>query len=346
MENELLGIGRLSRLSGLPVSALRFYDGAGVLPPSVVDPSSGYRYYTPDQVVDARVVAHLRRVSLPLDAIRRVLADPTGARPVLAAHLARLEAGLADARSEISRVHHLLETTETPMHRCTLPAAELVRALREVRFAMCDDPDQPLLHGVLLDGEHERVRVVATDRYRLATSAVATSEPTDLHVVVPGAAVDELLAADLAGDVEVTVADGAVTLTSGGTPIRAEVPDVDFPSYEGLLDHGHRTVPVDAAALRAALRAGATEPHVREGDGVTYDVSRLSIGADGVRVGPGDDPDALVVAVNRDYLLQALQEGDQLTLGLDDPIAPLAIRDPARDGTMSVLMPVRLDQPA
>jgi DNA polymerase III sliding clamp (beta) subunit (PCNA family) len=50
--------------------------------------------------------------------------------------------------------------------------------------------------------------------------------------------------------------------------------------------------------------------------------------------------------VNRDFLLQALQGGSQLTLGIDDPIAPLAIRDPDRDGTVSILMPVRLDQPA
>lgn len=346
MENELLGIGRLASLSGLPVSALRFYDRVGVLPPSVVDPSSGYRYYAPDQVVDARLVAHLRRVSLPLEDIRRVVADPSAAGPVLAAHLRRLEAGLADARREISHVHRLLEHPETTMHPCTLPAADLQRALRDVRFAMCDDPDQPRLHGVLLDGGRDRVRLVATDRYRLATSAVATSASTGLHVVVPAGAVDELLAADLTGSVEVTVVDGAVTFTSGATTVHAEVPDVDFPSYEGLLDHGHRTVPVDARVLRTALRAGPTEPHVREDDGVTYDVSRLSIGADGVRVGPSEDPDAVVVAVNRDFLLQALQDGDQLTLGLDDPIAPLAIRDPARDGTMSVLMPVRLDQPA
>lgn len=44
MENELLGIGKVSALSGLPVSALRFHDGAGVLPPAAVDPSSGYRF--------------------------------------------------------------------------------------------------------------------------------------------------------------------------------------------------------------------------------------------------------------------------------------------------------------
>lgn len=46
MENELLGIGRLASLSGLPVSALRFYDGAEVLRPAMVDPATGYRFYS------------------------------------------------------------------------------------------------------------------------------------------------------------------------------------------------------------------------------------------------------------------------------------------------------------
>jgi DNA-binding transcriptional MerR regulator len=345
VENELLGIGKVAALSGLPVSALRFYDGAGVLAPCLVDPSSGYRFYRPAQVTRARLVAHLRRVGLPLGDIRTVVTDPAQAGPVLAAHLDRLEAGLADARREISIVHHLLENTETPMSRCTLPAADLVRALREVRYAVCDDPEQPRLHGVYLDSEPGRVRVVATDRHRLATSAVVTSEPTDLHLLLPTSAVDDLLDSDVSGSIEVLVGDGTVTFTSAGFTATAEVPDVDFPSYRVLLEHGRREVPVDAAALRAELATGSTTTLTRD-DGADYEVSLLSVGERGVRVGPSNEPDALTVAVNRDFLLQALEAGDQLTLGLDDPITPLAIRDPARDGTLSILMPVRLDQPA
>jgi len=52
------------------------------------------------------------------------------------------------------------------------------------------------------------------------------------------------------------------------------------------------------------------------------------------------------IAVNREFLLEALGAGDQLTLGLDGPIAPLAIRNPGRNDSTSILMPVRLDQPA
>ncbi|UUZ59889.1 hypothetical protein [Nocardioides sp. B-3] len=49
-----------------------------------------------------------------------------------------------------------------------------------------------------------------------------------------------------------------------------------------------------------------------------------------MEVGTSDDPDAMVIGVNREFLLQALQAGDQLTLGPDGPIAPLAIRNPDR----------------
>ena len=53
------GIGQLARESGLTVSALRFYDGAGVLVPARVDPWSGYRFYSDEQVLAARLVARL-----------------------------------------------------------------------------------------------------------------------------------------------------------------------------------------------------------------------------------------------------------------------------------------------
>ena len=346
MENELLGIGRLASLSGLPVSALRFYDGAEVLRPSMVDPATGYRFYEPCQVVQARLISHLRRVGLSLDDIRTVLTEPADAGRILATHLGRLEAGLVDARREISIVHQLLENTEITMTRCTLPAAELIRALSEVRYAISSDPNAPTLNGVFLDSEPGRLRVVATDRYRLATSTLAMSEQCELHHLLPTAAVDELLASEQDGTLDLVVADGTITLTGESATVRAHVPEVDFPPYRSWLEIGSRQIPVDAATLRAALGAGTTESLTRDTDGVAFQVSRLSVTTSGVEVGASDDPDAMVIGVNREYLLQALEAGDQLTLGLDGPIAPLAIRNPQHAGALSILMPVRLDQPA
>src|SRR5436305_1011524 len=49
-------IGRFSRLTGLTVKALRHYDELGLLRPSAVDPDTGYRMYTAEQVERAELL--------------------------------------------------------------------------------------------------------------------------------------------------------------------------------------------------------------------------------------------------------------------------------------------------
>lgn len=74
VESETRSIGEMARDSGLSVSALRFYDRGGVLVPTWVDPVSGYRWYGPGQLDEARLLARLRRAAMPLADIRLVLA--------------------------------------------------------------------------------------------------------------------------------------------------------------------------------------------------------------------------------------------------------------------------------
>ncbi|HET9899371.1 MAG TPA: MerR family transcriptional regulator [Streptosporangiaceae bacterium] len=73
-------IGEMARVSGLSVSALRFYDRAGVLVPARVDPVSGYRWYDPGQLEESRLLARLRRAAMPLADIRLALAGWSSAR--------------------------------------------------------------------------------------------------------------------------------------------------------------------------------------------------------------------------------------------------------------------------
>lgn len=54
-KKNLLSIGELSKITGVHIKALRYYDSLGILTPTYVDPDSGYRYYSFCQkaVVDA-----------------------------------------------------------------------------------------------------------------------------------------------------------------------------------------------------------------------------------------------------------------------------------------------------
>ncbi|MEW1891969.1 MULTISPECIES: MerR family transcriptional regulator [unclassified Streptomyces] len=96
---ELVTIGAFARLSRLSAKALRRYDELGLLPPALVDPVNGYRYYDPAQVRAARLVAWLRRIGMPLARIREVIAlDSGAAAAAIRAYWARVEAETAARR--------------------------------------------------------------------------------------------------------------------------------------------------------------------------------------------------------------------------------------------------------
>jgi PPM family protein phosphatase len=68
--------GEFARASGLSRKALRLYDELDLLRPAEVDPVSQYRRYLPTQLEQARLVAWLRRLGMPLAKIREVAAAP------------------------------------------------------------------------------------------------------------------------------------------------------------------------------------------------------------------------------------------------------------------------------
>ncbi|MEU7934370.1 MerR family transcriptional regulator [Micromonospora echinofusca] len=358
-------IGELARASGLTVSALRFYDSAGVLPPALVDPVTGYRWYTGDQVAPARLVAGLRRVGMPVAEIAVALrVEPAQVHRLLDAHLRRLEDGLADARRELSRIRTLIDAGERPTATSlVLSRVDLAAAVDAVRFAVGADPELPMLCGVLIESDADGVRLVATDRHRLAvTRAGARVDGPAVRVLAPVALVDEAralldaaedaVAGGDAAEAVLTVADGTISVTVAGRAVDAAALPYDFPDHRRLLrpaaDGGpaHRLT-VDADALRAALTSADAPIVTRRHDGVPLAVTVLGPdGQGGVRLLGADEltGDALRVGVNGGYLLQALDAAGrgQLLLELDGPIAPLAVRRPDDVDAFSVLMPIRL----
>jgi DNA-binding transcriptional MerR regulator len=130
---DLLPIGQFARLSGLSVGALRHYDELDLLRPADVDRFTGYRRYRRGQLEEARLIARLRDLEMPIDEIREVLAadDETDRRRRLATHRGRVEARtfrlqrilhvmgqLADGKGEIVSDHATTATElDTATHR-------------------------------------------------------------------------------------------------------------------------------------------------------------------------------------------------------------------------------------
>jgi PPM family protein phosphatase len=126
---ELLTIGAFARASRLSPKALRLYDALGLLTPAHVDEVSGYRFYRPDQLERARLVAWLRRLGMPLARIGAVCdlaADaPDQAARQIAEYWAETEAELASRRTLAAHLVSYLSGEET-----TMPSARPALAIR------------------------------------------------------------------------------------------------------------------------------------------------------------------------------------------------------------------------
>lgn len=106
---DLMPIGRFARLTGLSAKALRLYDECGLLSPAVIDITTGYRYYSREQVPLARRIQLLRALAMPLADIRTLLETPDAgaARAQLAGHRQGLEQRIADYQRALTNLQGL-----------------------------------------------------------------------------------------------------------------------------------------------------------------------------------------------------------------------------------------------
>jgi DNA-binding transcriptional MerR regulator len=74
MDVRDLTIGEFGRRTGLSAKALRLYEVSGLLRPAGVNPATGYRRYTVEQVERARRISLLRQLDMPLAVVAEVLA--------------------------------------------------------------------------------------------------------------------------------------------------------------------------------------------------------------------------------------------------------------------------------
>jgi DNA-binding transcriptional MerR regulator len=111
MEN-LMSIGEFASASRLSQKALRLYGEKGLLPPSWVDPDSGYRYYRVEQLHVATLIALLRRGGMSLAEIRTFLRRPSVER--LEEYERRVVDEFADRRRVLRYAKRLLK--EEPMY--------------------------------------------------------------------------------------------------------------------------------------------------------------------------------------------------------------------------------------
>ncbi len=150
----VLTISEFGRRSGLSHKALRLYDLSGLLPPAEVDPASGYRLYSPDQLERARRISLLRQLDMPLATVAEVLAgSDEEAAHRLDRWWAEQEESMRTKRGSLAYLRAQLTRSE---EASTAPLTVHLREVPETKVAtICRDVDQPALVGTTRRSEAE-----------------------------------------------------------------------------------------------------------------------------------------------------------------------------------------------
>ncbi|MEY7970691.1 MerR family transcriptional regulator [Saccharomonospora xinjiangensis] len=328
---------------GLTPSALRFYDDCGVLRPAHVDPDSGYRYYDAGQERDAVLLRTLRQAEVPLADITAVLAgEPDRAREILTAHSRRLRARADTAHAAVEAA---LRMVERPAHgEISVGGAELASAIRQVAPAASRTGEIAQLGCVLVEWTTDALRLVATDRYRLAVRELVPHRVAGRpgQLLIPVEAMLDALPWGLRHDVVRLVVDAetARLVAEDGKAGEDGTEDVvplpvhtgDYPDYRRILDalapHTSRIVVARDALLGAlatddeAVVLGTDTDVLRVGDttvpAVCSGSARLAFDpavlAPAVACGVGPDVLLEITAADRPAVVRSADQGSFTTL--------------------------------
>lgn len=127
MAEKRYSIGQFARMTALSPGALRIYDRMGILRPALVNPATGYRYYTAGQLEKAALVSLFRKLDVPLPEIRDLVCseDVGSSRELLRRHELRLQRRLASITYAIDRLERALGPDhELPPGRVALCSEE------------------------------------------------------------------------------------------------------------------------------------------------------------------------------------------------------------------------------
>ncbi len=343
--DPLLTIGAFARAVGLSASALRYYDECGLLTPAEVDDTTGYRYYTPALSQQARLVAQLRELGVPIHVMKQVLTgSPEQGRAVLRELVNAQQATTERVSSIVGQVLAELDRTPEPAGptRATVSGLQLAAALRQVRPARAKGARTPL-GCVVIDVDERGLDVVATNRHWMAvrTVNVVSSGPPTRCVLSAADAAELAERLDSCTEVDLDIT-GNRLIAAGGCWAGD---DRAYPAHRLFLA-GLEAAVTRCVLPRADLMA-AVESVQRFAVTVAVDGTRCRVSRraqdPAVEVAATVSGPPVVMHVSSTLVQRAMNStlGPEVVWEMASPIGPLRISSPYQPGYLALLMPRR-----
>jgi DNA polymerase III subunit beta len=236
----------------------------------------------------------------------------------------------------------------------TVDRAAFLETVARVARAASRDESRPVLTGILVRFEGDKLVMAATDSYRLSVkeTELSAAAATDLEAIVPARALTELgrIAQD-AGELQIGVQENHVVFGAGEVWLTTRRIDGQFPNYKQLLPETFEyevTLPREEfleVVRRTSIMAQRNSPiRLRFAEGeVTVSAQTQEIGEARETLPVPFTGEPLEIGFNPEFLRDGLEsvEADEVALQLISSLRPGLIRS-HEENFAYLIMPIRL----
>ncbi|MFZ5921152.1 MAG: DNA polymerase III subunit beta [Chloroflexota bacterium] len=243
--------------------------------------------------------------------------------------------------------------------------ADFKEMIQQVAFAASTDEARPVLMGVLVTVDKDKITMAAADGFRLSVrkAMLSSSALQPVSAIVPARALSEL--ARVAADGNETIAmvipqgRGQVIFRVKDVEVVSQLIDGTFPDYQQIIPRSYksRTLVSTASLLKACKQA---EIFAREGSNVArldikasgdLEPSEIEISATSEETGSNEtiveatvDGVGLLIAFNVKFLREVLEvvKSPNVAIETSAPNAPGVIKTVGDDDFIHVIMPMHL----
>lgn len=241
--------------------------------------------------------------------------------------------------------------------RIEIPFAQFSSMVKRVSRVVSKDASRAILTGVLVTLEAGRLRMVATDSYRLAVTEASMPDATadEFQAVIAGSFLSEIASLPKTeSPVTIALADNQILVTCEDTVFINRRIEGNFPNYKQLIPESYATralIDVDrlvAGVKRASLLGSSTSP-VKLDLNMASQTVQLSAASQDVGSAQETLPceiegEDVEIAFNYAYVLEGLSSvaGDKVYLEVQSSLKPGIFRAVAPENYLYLVMPVRV----
>jgi len=240
----------------------------------------------------------------------------------------------------------------------TVSSKDLEFAIKQVAFAASMSSTRPILTGVFFSTSKDKLKMVATDSYRLAEKTLNIKNSMgDISCIIPVKTILELggilSLLKEGGDIEVIVSKNQVFFSLNKVKVTSRLIEGQFPNYQQVIPKTTKTTAnlniseLSLALKRINLFAKENNNKIllkltKEGMMITTDVTQVGVGEVELKVKTeGEDNE---IALNSQFMLDVLGnlETSEVTMKLGDKTNPAVFQAANKEDYIHIIMPLKI----